>query len=239
MDIKRLLACTLLGGIVSMPALADDMMMNHSAAYPIYHMFRVETDIGSNRGKPVTSWDIDGWIGTDYNKLWLKSEGERVDGTLESAEFWGLYSRNIATFWDAQIGLRHDTQPISTTYTVFGVNGLAPYYFETEAHGFISKHGDVTARLKTETDFLMTQKLILQPYAEVNLSAQKVADQDIGAGITDAQIGLQTRYEITKRIAPYIDVHYGQKFGATKLIAKNNNEDSSEAVGSIGLRFMF
>ncbi len=239
MDIKTSLYLILLGCLVPLPALADDMMMSHAASYPVYHMFRIETDIGSNRGKPVTSWDVDGWIGTDYNKFWLKSEGERVDGTLESAEFWGLYSRNIATFWDAQIGLRHDTQPVSTTYAVFGVNGLAPYYFETEAHGFISEHGDITARLKTENEFLITQKLILQPYAELNLSAQKVADQDIGAGITDAQLGLQTRYEITKRIAPYIDVHYGQKFGATKSIAENNREDSSEAVGSIGLRFIF
>lgn len=239
MDIKRLLACTLLGGIMSMPALADDMMMSHSSSYPIYHMLRVETDIGSNRGKPVTSWGVDGWIGTDYNKLWLKSEGERIDGTLESAELWGLYSHNIATFWDAQAGLRHDTKPKSTTYAVFGVNGLAPYYFETEAHGFISEHGDVTARFKTENDFLMSQKIILQPYAQVNLSAQKAAEQNIGAGVTDAQIGLQTRYEITKRIAPYIDVHYGQKFGATKSIAENNHEDSSEAVGAIGIRFMF
>lgn len=239
MNIKTPLVLLLMGATLPLPALADDMMMSHTASYPVYHMFRVETDLGTNKGQPVTSWDVDGWIGTDYNKLWIKSEGERVDDTLESAEFWGMFSRNVATFWDAQIGLRHDTQPISTTYAVFGVNGLAPYYFETEAHGFISEHGDITARLKTENEFLITQKLILQPYAELNLSAQKVADQDIGAGITDAQLGLQTRYEITKRIAPYIDVHYGQKFGTTKSIAEDNHEDSSEAVGSIGLRFIF
>ena len=239
MDIKTSFYLILLGTLMPLPAFAEDMMMNHTSSYPVYHMFRVETDIGTNKGKPVSSWDVDGWIGTDYNKLWLKSEGEKVDETLESGEFWGLYSRNIATFWDAQIGLRHDIKPKSTTYAVFGVNGLAPYYFETEAHGFISEHGDVTARFKTETDFLVTQKLILQPYAEVNLSAQKVAELDMGAGLTDAQIGLQTRYEITKRIAPYIDVHYGRKFGATKQIADSNNEDSSEIVGAIGLRFMF
>lgn len=239
MDIKTSLTLFLFGMTTAFPVHADDMMMSHAASYPIYHMFRVETDMGSNRGAPVASWDIDGWIGTDYNKLWLKSEGEKADSTLESAEFWGLYSRNVATFWDAQIGLRHDSQPVSTTYAVFGVNGLAPYYFETEAHGFVSEHGDVTARLKTENDFLITQKLILQPYAEINLSVQKVAEQDIGAGITDAQIGLQTRYEITKRIAPYIDVHYGQKFGATKSIAESNHDDRSEMVGAVGLRFMF
>ncbi|MFA7276670.1 MAG: copper resistance protein B [Pseudobdellovibrionaceae bacterium] len=239
MDIKTSLYFILLGTLMPLPAFAEDMMMNHTSSYPVYHMFRVETDIGTNKGKTISSWDVDGWIGTDYNKLWLKSEGENMDGTLEAAEFWGMYSHNIATFWDAQIGFRHDSKPTSTTYAVFGVNGLAPYYFETEAHGFVSEHGDVTARFKTENDFLITQKLILQPYAEVNLSAQKVAEQDIGTGVTDAQTGLQTRYEITKRIAPYIDVHYGQKFGAAKSIAENNHEDSSELVGAVGLCFMF
>lgn len=239
MDTNIKFALFLFGALLPNAAFADDMMSGHDGAYPVYHMFRVETDMGVNRGAAVASWDVDGWIGTDYNKLWFKSEGEKVGGTLESATFWAMYSRNIATFWDAQVGLRHDTKPASTSYAVFGVNGLAPYYFETEAHGFVSEHGNVTARFKVDNDFLITQKLILQPYAEVNLSAQKVPELDMGAGLTDAQIGLQTRFEITKWIAPYIDFHYGQKFGATKQISDRNNKDSHEVVGAIGLRFMF
>ena len=120
-----------------------------------------------------------------------------------------------------------------------GFNGLAPYYFETEAHLFISDEGDVSARLREENDFLPTQKLILQPYAEVNLFAQDVPEQNVGAGIADGEIGLQTRYEITKKFAPYIDIHYGRKFGKTSSIAKSNGEDKEELVGSAGIRLMF
>ncbi|MBA4274392.1 MAG: copper resistance protein B [Alphaproteobacteria bacterium] len=244
MHIKHLLMALSLTTALAQPAFAvdhsahADMAAEHGGG--IFHMFRLETDVGSNTdGTPLQSWDLDGWIGTDENKLWIKSEGERADNKLESAEFWALYSRNISTFWDAQAGIRYDTKPESTAYLTLGLNGLAPYWFETEAHLFVSEHGDVTARLRQENDLLLTQKLILQPYVEVNLSAQDVHEQDIGAGVPDGKIGLQTRYEFTRKFAPYVDVHYGRKFGETSSIAKSHGEDNDELVGSIGLRLMF
>lgn len=218
--------------------MSSAMMAEHGGQ--IFHMFRLEVDAGGNsEGDAIQRWDLDGWIGTDDNKLWLKSEGDHTDNTLESAEVWALYSRNIATFWDMQAGIRYDVEPESTTYLALGFNGLAPYWFETEAHLFISQHGNITARLRQENDLLLTQKLIMQPYLEVNFSAQDVPEQDIGVGVTDGQIGVQTRYEFTRKFAPYADIHYGRKFGETSSIAKSNGEDNDELVGAIGLRLMF
>lgn len=237
MHINTLTLASCLALSLAMPALSEDMQHEHGGQ--IFHMFRLETDTGVNRGDNVSSWDLDGWIGTDENKLWIKSEGELGNGKLEDAEVWALYSRNIATFWDAQAGIRYDFEPRGTAYFVAGFTGLAQYNFETEAHLFVSEHGDVTARLREENDFFITQKLILQPYAEVNLSAQDVPEQDIGAGISDGKLGLQTRYEFTKKFAPYIDIHYGRKFGETAILARNNGEEKDESVGAIGLRLMF
>lgn len=246
MRIKNLALASCFLLLSAQSALAEDMgamtpeEMQKEHGGGIFHMFRLETDVGSNTdGDTIASWDLDGWVGTDENKLWIKSEGEHADGKLEEAEVWALYSRNIAIFWDAQAGIRYDFQPDSTAYLALGVNGLAPYWFETEAHLFVSEHGDVTARLREENDFLITQKLILQPYAEINLSAQDVPEQDIGAGISDGKIGLQTRYEFSRKFAPYVDVHYGRKFGETASIAKSEGEDKDELVGAIGLRLMF
>lgn len=223
--------------LVSPPAFAMEGMHDHGGA--VFHMFRLETDYGGGKEGAVATWDLDAWLGTDENKLWLKSEGSHSDGKLEDAELWALYSRNISTFWDAQIGLRHDTRPVSTSYLTLGVNGLAPYFFETEAHLFVSDEGDVSARLREENDFLLTQKLILQPYAEINLFAQDVPEQDIGAGISSGEIGLQTRYEITRKFAPYIDVKYERKFGETSSIAKSSGEDNDDFIAAFGLRLMF
>ena len=129
--------------------------------------------------------------------------------------------------------------PLSTTYAVLGVEGLAPYFFETEAHLFISDEGDVSARIRQENDFLLTQKLILQPYIEANLYAQDVPELDIGAGLSDAEFGLQTRYEYTRGFAPYVDVRYERKFGETSSIAKSNGEENDAVIGSIGLKLLF
>lgn len=228
-----------------MPALAEDMgamtyeEMQQEHGGQIFHMFRTETDIGTNKDGGAYSWDLDGWVGTDENKLWLKSEGEKTDGKLEQAEVWALYSRNIAMFWDAQAGIRYDFKPESTAYLTLGFTGLAQYWFETEAHLFISDKGDVSARLREENDLIITQKLILQPYIEVNVFAQGVREQDIGAGISSGEIGLQTRYEITKKFAPYVDIRYSRKFGETSSISKSNGEGNDELTGSIGLRLMF
>jgi copper resistance protein B len=216
---------------------AEDHMDEHGGQ--TFHMFRLEADYGAGQDDPVGSWDFDGWIGGDDNKLWLKSEGEVVDGKTEQAEFWAMYSRNVATFWDAQIGIRHDIQPESTSYLVLGVEGLAPYFFETEAHLFVSDEGDISARLRQENDFLITQRFILQPYLEANLYAQDVADQEVGAGLANTELGLQARYEITRKFAPYVDVRYERKFGETSSIAKKNGEDNDDFIASVGLRLMF
>jgi|GEM_PF-7071648 len=166
-----------------LPTVSRAQEMAHTHGGQSFHAFTLEADFGGSRNGPVSSWDLNGWIGGNTNKLWLKSEGEYVDGAYEGAEFWAMYSRNIATFWDFQAGIRHDTRPRSTSYAVLGFAGLAPYFIETEAHLFLSDDGDVSARLRGETDFLFTQQLILQPYMEGNLYAQDVANQEIGAGI--------------------------------------------------------
>lgn len=241
MDIKAFASAVLLLA-VSSPAYAQDKNQHpadHQHGSEIWHAFRLETDYGAGQDGPVASWDLDGWIGTDENKLWIKSEGENSDGTTEQAEFWALYSRNVAEFWDLQAGIRHDTQPHSTSYAVFGIEGLAPYFVETEAHLFLSNEGDVTARLRREHDLLLTQRLIFQPYVEINLSAQDVEEQEIGAGFTQGEIGLQTRYEITRKFAPYVDLRYERKFGETSSIAKDNGEDNDDFIAAVGIRFMF
>lgn len=209
-------------------------------AHSLIHRFILETEIGTGRDGTFYSWDLDGWVGGDTHKLWLKSEDEKQDGEVtEQAEFWAMYSHNIARFWDAQIGARVDEQPETTSYLVAGFEGLAPYFFETEAHVFVSDKGDVTARLRQENDLLITQRLITQPYIELNFAAQDVKDYALGAGITSGEYGILTRYEFHRKFAPYVDIRYENKFGETASIAKSHGENRDDFIASIGLRFMF
>ncbi len=135
--------------------------------------------------------------------------------------------------------MRYDDQPEPTSYLVVGFSGLAKYFFETEAHIFLSDEGDLSARIRQENDFLITQKLVTQPYIEADFFAQDVHDLEVGAGIASAEIGLQTRYEITRKFAPYIDLRYEGKLGETAKIAKEEHEPRDDFIASVGLRLMF
>ena len=47
-----------------------------------------------HEGSETYSWDVRGWIGGDYERLWFKTQGDdRIDGPVETAEVQLRYSR--------------------------------------------------------------------------------------------------------------------------------------------------
>jgi len=211
----------------------------HAMEQPRFHMVRGEIDASQSDDTDILTWEGDAWMGGDANRVWFKTEGESEDGEVRSAEIQALWSRNIADFWDLQAGVRVDLEPDPTTYLAFGVQGLAPYRFETEATAFVSEDGDLSARLHQSFDLHLTQRLIAEPYFEINAYAQDVPERDIGAGPSDAELGLQLRYEITRKFAPYVDAVWESALGETAGIARTNGEDVRTASLRAGIRFWF
>ena len=178
-------------------------------------------------------WDAEGWIGEDKNKLWVKTEGEYVldIGQTERAELQVLYSRLIADFWDAQVGVRNEFDPNQTVDAVLGIQGLAPYWFEVEAAAFVSEDADLLARIKASYEILFSQKLILQPQLELNFAAQDIEKREYKRGLSELEAGLRLRYEIIREVAPYIGAEFVHTRGA------EDNENSLRLVA--GLRVWF
>lgn len=192
-------------------------------------------------GGDVMAWDAQAWYGGDYHKIRLKTEGALKPGDeVKDAEVQLLYSRLLGYFWDVQGGLRYDVRPEpSRSYGVIGLQGLAPGFFEIDFQGFVSEKGDVSARLKAEYDLLVTQHLILQPKAEINLAAQDVTELGIGQGLNDIELGLRLRYEFTREFAPYIGVLWNRKIGETARFARNEGEETDVFSLLAGVRFWF
>lgn len=185
-------------------------------------------------------WDVQGYYGGDLDKFWFKSEGEGALGeSLESAEVQGLWSHAIGPWWDLQMGIRQDLTGPERTHAVVGVQGLAPYMFEVDAAAFLSTKGDLTARVEAELDQRITQRLILQPRAELNVSAQDVPELGIGAGVDSVEVGLRLRYEIAREFAPYIGVEQEWKVGTSADYARLEDEDPSVTNYVVGVRFWF
>ena len=186
-------------------------------------------------------WEGEASFGGDINRFYLKSEGEgsRRQG-LEAAEIQALYSRAIGPYFNLQAGVRQDFRPSpDRTYATVGFEGLAPYLFELSGAAFLSTKGEVLGRLEGYEDFRITQRLVLQPRAELNLSAQDIPALGIGRGPTNLELGLRLRYEITRQVAPYIGVSYDRKFGATADFARARGERAGTPSLVFGVRTWF
>lgn len=196
----------------------------------------------SHDGDPLLLWDAQGWFGGPLNKIWIKTEGEYLADAdvLEEAEIQALYSRAITPYFDLQAGVRYDFEPDpSRAYGVIGLQGLAPQWFELDAAAFFSSEGDISARIEAEYEILLTQRLVLQPRAELNFAVQDVEELGIGSGLSTAEAGLRLRYEIRREFAPYIGVAWNWKVGETADFARADGEDTDNVSFVAGLRFWY
>jgi copper resistance protein B len=184
---------------------------------------------------PDFRWSGEGWIGTDYDKFWVKTEGfRRSNGTVDDGQHEFLYDRAISTFFDVQAGLRSDidTRP-TRNWAALGFEGLAPLFFNVQGTGYVSDSGHFAARFEASYDLLLTNTLILQPQFEVNLYSKSDPARLVGAGISEIDTGLRLRYELDRKFAPYIGVAYEGKFGQTASFVRRVGENTS------GVRFVF
>lgn len=188
----------------------------------------------------AAAWDAEGWYGGDYNKLWIKTEGERIDRGTRSASTDILFDRVLARWWDVQAGLRQDLgKGPSRTWVALGLQGLAPYWLDVETTLYVGEEGRVAARLKADYDLLLTQRLILQPYGEANLYSKADPGRQLGSGLSDLEISLRLRYEVRRELAPYIGVAWFKRFGGTAGLARAAGEGSDEVELVAGLRIWF
>lgn len=191
-------------------------------------------------------WDVQGWVGGDYQRLWLKTEGElAVEGKSEGEfEFQALFSQVISSFWNLQGGIRYDRTwgPGPDEGRVFGVlaiQGFSPYEFELDLSAFLSEEADLSIRLTATTDFLITQRLILQPRFEIEGSFSKVRNFPIGRGVNYLEVGARLRYEFMRELAPYVGVNWRRSLGGTAGLVRREGGEVSDFSVVVGLAFWF
>ena len=192
-------------------------------------------------GRDGYRWDGEAWFGGDINRLVVKSEGRGGFGEgLDDAEVQALYSRTIGPYFNLQSGVRYDFKPNpSRTYATVGFEGLAPYWFEVGGALFLSDKGDLLGRIGGFYDQRITQRIILQPRAELNFAAQDVRENGIGSGLSDVELGLRVRYEIKREFAPYVGVSYDRKLGDSARFARAGGSSAGGASFVMGVRTWF
>jgi copper resistance protein B len=186
------------------------------------------------------AWDATFWAGYTFDKLTVRTEGEKSGGTTEHAELELLWSHSVARWWDVVAGARADFEPGATqSWAAFGVQGLAPYRFELEATAYVGDGGKSAARFEGEYELLISPRLILQPQLELNWFGQSDSARGIGRGFSTAEVALRLRYEFRREVAPYVGLVRERKFGATAERARDAGEDPDDTRLVAGVRLRF
>jgi copper resistance protein B len=235
--------------VTPVPSITD---ADRAAAFPDVHGHTVHDNMWHYKvlfdqlewqyihGAQGLRWDNKSWVGGDVNRIWVKSEGEAVDGFLDDAEVQVLYARSFSRWWDVLAGVRHDFRPSPQhTWFAFGIQGLAPQWFEVELTGYVGTSGHTAARLEVEYEMLLTNRLVLQPLIELSLAGKDDPDRGIGAGPSTGEVGFRLRYEVRRELAPYLGIVWHRKLFGTADFAEAEGREIGGWHLVAGLRTWF
>lgn len=188
----------------------------------------------------VLAWDVDGWIGGDFNRLWLRSEGEREDGSTRAAGLELLYGRAVSRWWELLAGVRHDAGVgPSRDWAALGVQGLAPWRVEVEATAYAGESGRTALRFALQQELRLMRRVVLQPRLEFDLYGKDDPAKFLGSGLATAEAGLRLRYEIRREFAPYLGVSWQRSYGDTADLRRGAGEAVEDTRLVAGLRAWF
>ncbi len=225
------------------PAPVNDQE-NH--LFTLFDVLEYRPKTGGGESTNDYRWDVEGWYGGDYNRLWFKSSGQQ-DTAFKAdydVDFQLLYGRFIQKYYDFQIGPRVETQTfrgrnVTRGLGAIGIEGRVPYNYAVEATTFIDQNGAVSARLTLTKDMLVTQRLILQTRFETNAAVQRVEEFTTGSGLNNLEFGLRLRYEIRRELAPYVGISLDRSFGETATFVRQEGGNPSQVRFVVGVRAWF
>ena len=182
-------------------------------------------------GKGSLGSSFETLIGTDENRMFVEANLNKAESNDPNYDVSALYSRNVAPFWDVQAGVRYSEDKNNRNSNridgVIGLLGLAPYFFETKAYLYGGENNFWGASFEFDRDLLLTQKLITQPYIAADIVLNDNSDFAAKSGLSELKTGIKTRYEINKRIRPFVDVDYQYEKGQ-KLTTFQEATDSEK-----------
>ncbi len=185
-------------------------------------------------------WEGEGWVGGDFDRLWLKSEGEVTHGKVEDGQQELFYDRPITTYFDLQAGGRYDLDSRSGRgWSALGIEGFAPYYATVSATAYASTAGHYAAKFEVSDAVRFTQRLILEPQAELNLYTRSDPARAVRSGLSDVDLGLRLRYEITRKLAPYVGATYEHRVSPSPDRTRTVSSRADELRLAVGVRSWF
>lgn len=181
------------------------------------------------------------WSGGDIDRAVLAVEAEGAFGeAAETIQIDAYWRHAINPWFNLQLGVRHDFRPDpERTYGLIGIEGLLPYWIESEAQLFVSNKGDLHLSAMASHDMRVTQRLVVEPEVELDIAMQDVPELGIGAGFDTLELSARARYELSRNFAPYVGIAWERKLGGSARFARLEGEKPSVVSFVVGLRAWF
>lgn len=225
------------------PPLTDD---SHQAQHggQIHQSTEVQTKWLREDKQDTWHTQLESRIGTDEHQLFVQLNTEKTESEKMAYDVKAMYGYAISEFWDTQVGLRHINQSEqqedkNQTYFAVGLNGLAPYFFDSDIYLYIGKNKQYAMTAEFDRDFLFTQKWIVQPYIHSEIVFSDDSKYAKKSGLHHLSLGLETRYEITKSVAPFIEVGYKYEKGAKQTEWQDAEDSTRGWLYGAGIKFLF
>ncbi|WP_396586514.1 copper resistance protein B [Bermanella sp. R86510] len=188
-----------------------------------------------------TVFDLQSWYGTTFHRLVIKAEGDIADGSLEEMQADVLYSQALDGYFDTQLGVRLDQNEEGTDrqWLAVSLQGLAPYWFEVDISAYLGEDARTALAMEAEYELLFTQRLVLQSRAELSAYGKEDLDNGIGAGLTNGEIGMRLRYEVSRQFAPYLGIEWRRSFADTADLIRKTSGTVEDTEFVVGLKFWF
>ena len=149
--------------------------------------------------------------------------------------------QGFARWWDFLAGARCDFAPEPGP----GVGGVRRAWdwrriASTSSHG-LSRRAAAARRCasKPRYDVLVTNRLVLEPLLELDWYGQSDPARGVGAGLSEAELGLRLRYEFRRDVAPYVGLVHVRSFGRTADFARAAGVDPDDTRLVAGIRVWF
>ena len=224
-------------------AKARHALHHHAGGQNFWALMVERLELHDKGDESEAELDLEAWYGGDLHRVQVEVEGGYTDepsSDFEHLELSLFWTKAISRYFDLKVGVRHDLEPKpERSFAVIGLQGLAPYWFETDGELFISEDGDFSARLEVEYDVLLTQKLIGQFRFELDAAAQSDELYETGSGLSTLSSGFRLRYEIRREFAPYVGVEWKHAFGGTADILRAAGEETASNALLFGLRLWY
>lgn len=203
----------------SLAAAAALCLLPASAAADVMHeeplVFGVRLDRLELAEAGAFAWRVGAAARRDLAQLRVESRGGGDRDAIGAAEVSIVYGRAMTAFLDVSAGWRTDVEPVRRDWFALGVDWLAPWHVEVEGTLYVGGGNRNGLRLEAEWALRLGDRLVLVPEAELEAWTRDDTRARRASGIATSELALDLRYEIARKLMPYIGVRRHHRHGET------------------------